>query len=84
MKFKAIVYVSLRAAVDDSAGNAVRAACGRLSDLNISKLRLGKAIDMRFEAPSYEHALSELEKLSSKFLANTVIEDWSFELEEDE
>ena len=35
MKFKAKVYVRLRAAVDDSAGNAVRDACSRLSDLKM-------------------------------------------------
>ena len=46
MKFKAKVYVRLRAAVDDSAGNAVRQACGTLSDLKMEKLRLGKLIEI--------------------------------------
>jgi phosphoribosylformylglycinamidine synthase len=79
-KYKAKVYVRLRAAVDDSAGNAVRAACGRLSDLNISKLRLGKLIEMDFEAENDEDANKEIKKLSSKFLANEVIEDYEFKV----
>ena len=64
-KYKAKVYVRLRAAVDDSAGNAVRAACGRLSDLSISKLRLGKLIEMDFEAENDDDANKEIKKLST-------------------
>ena len=64
MKFKAKVYIRLRAAVDDSAGNAVRQACGRLSDLSMQKLRLGKLIEIDFEADTEEYANQEIEKLS--------------------
>jgi len=51
MKFKALVFMRLRAQVDDSPGNAVKGACKRLSDLNIRKLRLGKVIDIWIESP---------------------------------
>ena len=84
MKFKAKVYVRLRAAVDDSAGNAVRQACGRLSDLKMEKLRLGKLIEVDFEAPDKEYAEKEIEMLSDRLFANAVIEDyeWSVRLSE--
>ena len=82
MKFKALVFIRLRAQVDDSPGNAVRDACRRLSDLNINKLRLGKVIDLYFEAPDKEYAMEQVELLSDRLYANTVIEDWSFDLEE--
>ena len=82
MKFKALVFVRLRSQVDDSAGNAVRDACKRLSELNIKKLRLGKGIDVWLEAESREYAEKELEMLSDRFLANTVMEDWDYELTE--
>ena len=82
MKFKALVFIRLRAQVDDSPGNAVRDACRRLSDLNINKLRLGKVIDLYFEAPDKEYAMEQVELLSDRLYANTVIEDWSFELTE--
>ena len=82
MKFKALIFIRLRAQVDDSPGNAVRDASRRLSDLDIKKLILCKLIDLYFEAPDREYAMQEVELLSDRLYANTVIEDWSFELEE--
>jgi phosphoribosylformylglycinamidine synthase len=82
MKFKALVFIRLRSQVDDSAGNAVRDACKRLSELNIRKLRLGKVVDVWLEAETREYAEKELEMLSDRFLANTVMEDWDYELTE--
>ena len=78
MKFKSKVYVRLRAAVDDSAGNAVRAACGKLSDMTFNKLRLGKLIEIDFDADNEEYANEEMEKLCKRFLTNEVIEDYEF------
>ena len=82
MKFKALIFIRLRSQVDDSPGNAVRDASSRLSDLDIKKLRLGKVIDLYFEAPDKEYAMEQVELLSDRLYANTVIEDWSFELTE--
>ena len=82
MKFKALIFIRLRAQVDDSPGNAGREASRRLSDLDIKKLRLGKVIDLYFEAPDREYAMEQVELLSDRLYANTVIEDWSFDLEE--
>ena len=82
MKFKALVFVRLRSQVDDSTDNAVRDACKRLSELDIKKLRLGKVIDVWLEAETREYAEKELEMLSDRFLANTVMEDWDYELTE--
>ena len=52
--------------------------------LDVSLLRIGKCIDMWFEAPDRETAEKELYTLSDLFLANTVVEDWSYELTETE
>ena len=82
MKFKALIFIRLRSQVDDSPGNAVRDASSRLSDLDIKKLRLGKVIDLYVEAPDREYAMEQVELLSDRLYANTVIEDWSFELTE--
>jgi|TARA_E500000331_G_scaffold67150_1_gene61871 phosphoribosylformylglycinamidine synthase PurS subunit len=80
MKFKARVEVRLRKAVDDSAGNAVRAACGKMSDMTFNKLRLGKLIEINFEADNEEYANKEIKKLCKNFLANEVIEDYEFKV----
>ena len=83
MKFKAIVLIRLRASVSDAAGNAVRANVSKVCDIKeVSSLRLGKAIDIEFEAPDREYANRELAKVSDLMFANTVIEDWSYELTE--
>jgi len=82
MKFKATVFIRLRSQVDDSPGNAVMNCCRRLSKLDIRKLRLGKVIDIWLEAPDREYATKELDLLSDRLFANTVMEDWSFELAE--
>ena len=82
MKFKALIFIRLRSQVDDSPGNAVRDASRRLSDLDIKKSRLGKVIDLYVEAPDREYAMEQVELLSDRLYANTVIEDWSFELTE--
>jgi phosphoribosylformylglycinamidine synthase len=82
MKFRATVFIRLRSQVDDSPGNAVKSCCKRLSDLDIKKLRLGKVIDIYFEASDRDYAIKELDLLSDRLFANTVMEDWNFELTE--
>ena len=47
-------------------------------------LRIGKAIDFWFDAETEEIAREEMDLLSDRMLSNTVIEDWSYELEETE
>tara|TARA_Y100001970_G_scaffold270064_1_gene363493 strand:+ start:85 stop:411 length:327 start_codon:yes stop_codon:yes gene_type:complete len=84
-RYKATVYVKLRGSVSDAAGNAVMNNTNRVAPkLKSNLLRLGKCIDYWFEAEDYETAESELRILSDQMLANTVIEDWSYELHETE
>ena len=85
MKFKATVYVKLRGSVSDAAGNAVMNNTNRVAPkLKSNLLRIGKCIDYWFEAEDFETAEKELDILSDQMLANTVIEDWSYELHETE
>ena len=82
-KYKAQVLVRLRASVSDAAGNAVKQNVDRICDIKETSLvRLGKVIDMEFEAPNTEHAEREMKKLTDGLLANTIIEDWQFQLQE--
>ena len=85
MRFKATVFVKLRGSVSDAAGNAVMNNTHMVApNLNPHLLRIGKCIDFWFDAPDYETAEKELYTLSDLFLSNTVIEDWSYELNETE
>lgn len=81
--FSARVLVSLRPSVLDPAGEATRAAASRLGVDGISKLRIGKAVEVELEAPNAQIAREQLELLSDRLLANPVIENWTLELKDD-
>ena len=85
MRFKALVFVRLRGSVSDAAGNAVMKNTHLVApNLKPNLLMIGKAIDFWFDAESEEIAREEMDLLSDRMLSNTVIEDWSYELEETE
>ena len=85
MRFKALVHVRLRGSVSDAAGNAVMNNTKRVApSLQPHLLRIGKVIDFWFDAESEEKAREEMDLLSDRMLANTVIEDWEYKLEETE
>ena len=85
MRFKALVFVRLRGSVSDAAGNAVMNNTHMIApNLKPHLLRIGKAIDFWFDAESEEVAIEEMNLLSDRMLSNTVIEDWSYELQESE
>jgi phosphoribosylformylglycinamidine synthase len=48
----------------------------------VSRLRIGKAIELELEAPDQTTAQQQLELLSDRLLANPVIENWSLEMTE--
>jgi len=78
--FHARVQVSLRPSVLDPAGEATRAAAGRLGVSGVTRLRIGKAIEVEIEAPDQATAQQQLELLSERLLANPVIENWTLDL----
>ena len=85
MKFKALVHVRLRGSVSDAAGNAVMKNTHVVAPkLKPHLLRIGKAIDFWFDAESEEVAREQMDRLSDRLLSNSVIEDWSYELEQTE
>jgi phosphoribosylformylglycinamidine synthase len=85
MRFKALVFVRLRGSVSDAAGNAVMRNTHMVAPkLKSNLLRIGKCIDYWFEAETEEIAREQMDLLSDRMLANTVIEDWTYELEETE
>ncbi|MCP9828861.1 MULTISPECIES: phosphoribosylformylglycinamidine synthase subunit PurS [unclassified Synechococcus] len=78
-RFQARVLVSLRPSVLDPAGEATRAAAQRLGVDGITRLRIGKAMEVELDAPDLDAARSTIERLSDRLLANPVIENWCLE-----
>ena len=79
-RFQARVLVRLRPSVLDPAGEAARGAAARLGVDGVSKLRIGKAVELELEATDADEARRRIERLSDRLFANPVIEDWSLEL----
>ena len=85
MRFKVKVFIRLRESVSDAAGNAVKANVNRIApDIQVSRLRINKLIELTFEAKDEKTAREQLDLLSDRLFANIVIEDWEYDLEEAE
>ena len=81
MKFKARIFIRLRESVSDAAGNAVKANVNKVApEINVTRLRINKIIELLCEAESEEKAREQLDILSDRLFANVVIEDWEYDL----
>lgn len=78
--FNAKVYVTLRPSVLDPAGTAVRSGLSHMGYDNVSKVRIGKYIELELSAESEEAAHTQLDKICDQLLANPVIENYRIEV----
>jgi len=78
---KAKVYVTIKENVLDPQGNAVQGALHTLGFGEVSKVRIGKFMEIELEAADRAQAEERLRSMCEKLLANTVVEDYRFELE---
>jgi len=80
-RYKARIFIRLRESVSDAAGNAVRANVNKVApEINVTRLRINKIIELLCEAESEEKAREQLDILSDRLFANVVIEDWEYDL----
>ena len=80
-KYKARIFIRLRESVSDAAGNAVMANVNKVApEINVTRLRINKIIELLCEAESEEKAREQLDILSDRLFANVVIEDWEYDL----
>jgi phosphoribosylformylglycinamidine synthase len=80
---KANVYVTLKEEVLDPQGDAVRRALTALGFEGVRSVRVGKLIELDIDATDREQAAANLRRMGEQLLANTVIEDFEVELEDD-
>ena len=78
--YQAKVYVTLRPSVLDPAGTAVRSGLAHMGYDNVSKVRIGKYIELELTANSEASAQSQLDKICDQLLANPVIENYRIEV----
>ncbi|HRF55971.1 MAG TPA: phosphoribosylformylglycinamidine synthase subunit PurS [Campylobacterales bacterium] len=77
---KAIVNIYLKDGVLDPQGKAVHHALKTMGFLGVSDVRMAKQIILELDAANEEEARAEVEKMCETLLANTVIENYTFEL----
>ncbi|WP_078550266.1 phosphoribosylformylglycinamidine synthase subunit PurS [Litchfieldia alkalitelluris] len=79
--YKVKVYVTLRESVLDPQGTAVKGSLNSLSYNEVVDVRIGKYMELTIEKTDRDVNEVVIE-LCEKLLANTVIEDYRFEVEE--
>ena len=82
MEFVAKVYVTPKPAILDPAGKAVASSLHSLGYDEVGDVRLGKYIVVRLGGDSRGHAEKRVEEMCRRLLANDVIEDFRFELQD--
>jgi phosphoribosylformylglycinamidine synthase len=80
--YLARVYVTLKPTVNDPQGLNIRGALHSLGFADVESVRAGKYLEVSLAAKSRSHAEKQLSEMCRKLLANPVIEDYRFELEE--
>jgi phosphoribosylformylglycinamidine synthase subunit PurS len=76
------VFVTPRGGILDPQGKAVEHALGSLGFKGVSGVRIGKYIVLEIEAASAEQARASAQEMCEQLLANPVIEDFRFEVED--
>jgi len=79
--YKVKVYVTLRESVLDPQGTAVKGSLHSLNYKEVQDVRIGKYMELTIEK-SVRDIDETVKELCEKLLANTVIEDYRYEVEE--
>lgn len=79
---KAEVYVTLKSGILDPQGKAVQQSLHHLGFTAVKDVRLGKYIEIELSPMPLDEAQRQVAEMCRKLLANTVIEDFRFEIKE--
>ncbi|WP_340033929.1 phosphoribosylformylglycinamidine synthase subunit PurS [Paenibacillus sp. FSL E2-0202] len=79
---KAKVYVTIKKSVLDPQGVAVQGALHSVGFQEVESLRIGKYMELTLDTDNRAEAEVRLKEMCEKLLANTVIEDYRYELED--
>ncbi|HBQ20404.1 MAG: phosphoribosylformylglycinamidine synthase subunit PurS [Deltaproteobacteria bacterium GWA2_38_16] len=75
------IYITLKEGVLDPQGKTVQKSLNSLGFKNISDVRVGKYIEVKIDKSiKKSQAQKQIQKMCDELLANTVIENYSFEI----
>jgi len=78
---KARITITLKSGVLDPQGKAIANALGALGFDGVDGVRQGKFIELDIDESDPGRAREQIERMCEQLLANTVIENYQFELE---
>lgn len=81
-KMKARVYVTLKNGVLDPQGKAIQGSLENLGFQGIKAVRQGKLIEIALDEKDKSKASEKLDNMCKNLLANTVIENYEYEIKE--
>jgi phosphoribosylformylglycinamidine synthase len=76
------IFVSLKNGVLDPQGKAIERSLHTLSYTEVRDVRTGKYLEIEIDAASRAAAEARVREMCDKLLANPVIEDYRFEIQE--
>jgi len=82
MAFVARIYVTPRADVLDPQGNAVGRALVSLGFEGVADVRIGRYLELQVNSADRAEASKMVEAMCESLLANLVVEDYRFDLEQ--
>ena len=77
---KARIRITLKNGVLDPQGKAIQGALGALGFNGVNDVRQGKYIEVEIAEKDEAKAKAEVERMCKDLLANTVIENYSYEI----
>lgn len=83
MDWKVEIKILLKESILDPQGQAVEDGLDKLDYDNVAEVQVGKHIELELEdLASKEEASKQVEEMCQRLLANPVIEDYTFQIEE--
>lgn len=79
---KAKVYITLKNGVLDPQGKAVAGALANLGFSEVADVRQGKFVEIELKEKDKAKASAQVKQMCEKLLANTVMENYQFDLVE--
>lgn len=76
------IDIKLKKGVLDAQGKTTHNALISLGFNELKEVRIGKLIELKVEGPTKEKIENQVEEMCQKLLANPVIEDYSYKIEE--
>jgi phosphoribosylformylglycinamidine synthase subunit PurS len=80
LSMKALIKVTLKSGVLDPQGKAIQNALSALGFSGVNEVRQGKYIEVDLSLPDEVAARQQVERMCRDLLANTVIENYSYEI----